>query len=86
MCLSEGSSRVEWEYKVIQIDASPVGGVAPVMERTLNELGREGWELVAVWGYPFVLFLKRPVRVELTVGRLEQTEAEQFAQVVLGMG
>ena len=76
---------MEWEYKVVTARNTPQypGWDIPQAGEHLNELGREGWELVAVWGYPFVLFLKRPVAPEW---QLEQTEAEQFAQVVLGMG
>ena len=33
-----------WEYKVINVSAVP----APELERTLNRLGLDGWELVQV--------------------------------------
>ena len=43
---------VKWEYKTIER--------ADAVERTLNELGRQGWELVT--SGKDVLIMKRPVR------------------------
>ena len=48
----------EWEYLVINS-----GGLAGEQEEELNELGAEGWELVAVaWVGPMHcrLYFKRP--------------------------
>ncbi|WP_141245580.1 DUF4177 domain-containing protein [Mesorhizobium sp. WSM3864] len=49
-----------WEYRVLT-----VGGGAAYDDRTqemLNELGANGWELVAAAG--FTLFLKRKVKFD----------------------
>jgi len=50
------STMVQWEYKVVpiktRIHSSTIGGTGkPVIddvENELNELGKEGWELVSV--------------------------------------
>jgi hypothetical protein len=41
---STNNGRKVWEYKV---GVAPIGGTPPVQDQ-LNELGAEGWELVAV--------------------------------------
>ncbi len=54
---------MQWEYKTIQFNRRSFisGRVDPVyVNAKLNELGREGWELVNVenmagWGMPAVL-------------------------------
>lgn len=45
-----------WEYKTALADALP-------NEANLNELGREGWEMIQIVKHElgFVLYLKRPV-------------------------
>lgn len=50
-----------WEYKVVLLDArseSRVQGYRDMHQRTLDNLGREGWELVNVDGN--VGYFKRP--------------------------
>lgn len=53
--------REEWEYKVIERNAS---GDQMVSESELNELGRAGWELTGVVsaGQQAKLIFKRPRR------------------------
>ncbi|RMH91102.1 DUF4177 domain-containing protein [Lysobacter pythonis] len=52
-----------WEYKVIDVSANLSGRPGEKVERTLNELGEDGWELVsALRGSlmePTRLYLKR---------------------------
>ncbi len=50
--------KVMWEYKVV--DISTVG--QDEREKLMNELGRDGWELVCVSGSPLTPshYLKRP--------------------------
>ena len=56
----------QYEYKVI--DLAPILHVTSPekFEKTLNELGSEGWELVALYksGSGAVLFLKREKTLE----------------------
>ena len=47
------SSSVKYEYKCLSI-----WGLGEKTSRVLNEYGKEGWELVAVWGVWH--YLKRP--------------------------
>ncbi|HET7930284.1 MAG TPA: DUF4177 domain-containing protein [Rhodanobacteraceae bacterium] len=54
-----------WQYKVIQVKTDMWGREnADVLQATLNEAGREGWELVSTlqpYGAHIAsLFLKRP--------------------------
>jgi hypothetical protein len=51
--LFEEAYMQKWEYKVLDAVATPLANVV------LNQLGRDGWELVAADGYTF--FLKRPL-------------------------
>jgi hypothetical protein len=41
---------VRFEYKVLKFDKSTFWGALdlPVLEQQLNELGREGWEVVSM--------------------------------------
>jgi hypothetical protein len=52
-----------WEYRVLPVASETTGGEADTLEAQLDELGVEGWELVAV--DPSVgssrYVLKRPV-------------------------
>jgi len=66
---------MQWEYLIETHEASTEDGTwnLEAAKDCLNKYGREGWELVGVWGYPFILFLKRPVSVELTCS-VEMTE------------
>ena len=43
-----------WEYKIV--DGSPTS----TLEKTLNQLGAEGWEFVAINPANFTYVLKRP--------------------------
>jgi hypothetical protein len=40
------SERQQWEYKVVDLSTSFLGKSVKNPEEELNELGREGWELV----------------------------------------
>jgi uncharacterized protein DUF4177 len=51
----------KWEYKVVSYNGSPDSK----MERELNQLGKQGWELASVIAHGeesscFTLVLKRP--------------------------
>jgi hypothetical protein len=52
-CATTTAHRTTWEYKVVSSGASS--------EKTFNDLGKEGWELVAQEGYQIFVF-KRPVQ------------------------
>ncbi|WP_323676507.1 DUF4177 domain-containing protein [Halorubellus sp. PRR65] len=40
------STRQQWEYKVVDLSTSFLGKSVEDPEDRLNELGRDGWELV----------------------------------------
>lgn len=68
-CATKSVQQTKWEYKVVAVHESS--------EAQLNELGKEGWELVSQWeGQAFCL--KRPVRGD----KLPNLDAEQKAKVV----
>ncbi len=52
-----------WEYRVIDVSANLAGRPGEKVEQTLNELGEQGWELVAALRSNLVeptrLYLKR---------------------------
>ena len=52
-----------WEYKVIDITPQITGNPGQKVEETLNQMGQEGWELVAALRCslmePTRLYLKR---------------------------
>ena len=55
------TAKVKWEYKVIPMP----NRIVAATEKALNELGRDGWELVAITpadkGFIGQAFFKRPL-------------------------
>ncbi|MEQ1932724.1 MAG: DUF4177 domain-containing protein [Fimbriimonadaceae bacterium] len=58
----------KWEYKVVRIETTSGGFLKRadpgIMERKLNELGGDGWELTTttfIWGSTVLCSLKRPL-------------------------
>jgi hypothetical protein len=62
---SQASSRAEWEYRIVGIEVYAAGRLGEP-ERTLNQLGAEGWEFVQfihtdeVAGFQGKYLFKRP--------------------------
>jgi hypothetical protein len=60
----------KWEYKILEVDGQGKNqsGNREKFLHKLNELGKEGWELLSVSGSEtkvhFVAYLKRPLKEE----------------------
>lgn len=54
----------KWEYKVINIEKSFYSTKADIeIEKLLNEMGQEGWELVGYVTFKsYMLAMKRPIQ------------------------
>lgn len=54
-----------WSYRVVEVKPSFLGRTSGAIQETLNQLGLQGWELVAAIQAqrfaPVQLFLKKPM-------------------------
>jgi len=65
LLIPEGGNQVmKWEYQIINLEKAFYSNNADeIIEKSLNELGQEGWELVGYVTFKaYMIVLKRPIQ------------------------
>jgi hypothetical protein len=58
-----GNPVIKWEYKIINVEKAFYSNNADeIIEKSLNDLGQEGWELVGYVTFKaYMIVFKRPI-------------------------